>query len=33
MANLLNWPLVKPRARVIIDNDYSGDPDDLIQTA
>lgn len=32
MANLLNWPLVKPRARVIIDNDYSGDPDDLIQT-
>lgn len=33
MPNLLNWPLVKPRARVIIDNDYSGDPDDLIQTA
>lgn len=33
MANLLNWPLVKPRARVIIDNDYSGDPDDLVQTA
>lgn len=33
MPNLLNWPLVKPRARVIIDNDYSGDPDDLVQTA
>ena len=33
MANLLGWPLVKPRARVIIDNDYSGDPDDLVQTA
>lgn len=33
MANLLNWPLATPRARVIIDNDYSGDPDDLIQTA
>ena len=32
MTNLLNWPLVKPRARVIIDNDYSGDPDDLVQT-
>ena len=26
-------PLVKPRARVIIDNDFSGDPDDLFQTA
>jgi purine nucleosidase len=26
-------PLVTPRARVIIDNDYSGDPDDLFQTA
>lgn len=25
--------LVVPRARVIIDNDYSGDPDDLFQTA
>jgi purine nucleosidase len=33
MSDLLGWPLVKPRARVIIDNDYSGDPDDLIQTA
>lgn len=33
MPNLLDWPLVKPRSRVIIDNDYSGDPDDLIQTA
>lgn len=33
MPNLLNWPFVKPRARVIIDNDYSGDPDDMIQTA
>lgn len=32
MADHLNWPLVRPRARVIIDNDYSGDPDDLIQT-
>lgn len=29
----LDWPLVRPRARVIIDNDYSGDPDDLFQTA
>ena len=27
------WPLVKARARVIIDNDYSGDRDDMIQTA
>ncbi|RYE59163.1 MAG: nucleoside hydrolase [Hyphomicrobiales bacterium] len=26
-------PLVSPRARVIIDNDFSGDPDDLFQTA
>jgi purine nucleosidase len=26
-------PLVAPRARVIIDNDFSGDPDDLFQTA
>lgn len=26
-------PLVTPRARVIIDNDFSGDPDDLFQTA
>lgn len=26
-------PLVTPRVRVIIDNDYSGDPDDLFQTA
>ena len=26
-------PLVGPRARVIIDNDFSGDPDDLFQTA
>jgi purine nucleosidase len=25
--------LVSPRARVIIDNDFSGDPDDLFQTA
>ena len=25
--------LVTPRARVIIDNDFSGDPDDLFQTA
>jgi len=33
MTNLLDWPLVQPRARVIIDNDYSGDPDDLVQTA
>ncbi|KQN75203.1 nucleoside hydrolase [Devosia sp. Leaf64] len=33
MPNRLDWPLVTPRARVIIDNDYSGDPDDLIQTA
>ena len=32
MSDLLGWPRVKPRARVIIDNDYSGDPDDLIQT-
>ena len=32
MTDLLGWPLVQPRARVIIDNDYSGDPDDLIQT-
>ena len=32
MTDLFGWPLVKPRARVIIDNDYSGDPDDLIQT-
>lgn len=29
----LHWPLVRPRLRVIIDNDFSGDPDDLIQTA
>lgn len=28
-----NSQLLRPRARVIIDNDYSGDPDDLIQTA
>ena len=33
MVDHLNWPRVRPRARVIIDNDYSGDPDDLIQTA
>lgn len=33
MSDLLVWPLVQARARVIIDNDYSGDPDDLIQTA
>lgn len=33
MTDLFGWPLVTPRARVIIDNDYSGDPDDLIQTA
>ena len=33
MSDLLGWPLVAPRARIIIDNDYSGDPDDLIQTA
>jgi purine nucleosidase len=33
MSDLFGWPLVAPRARVIIDNDYSGDPDDLIQTA
>ena len=33
MSDLLGWPLVAPRSRVIIDNDYSGDPDDLIQTA
>jgi purine nucleosidase len=26
-------PLVTPRVRVIIDNDFSGDPDDLFQTA
>jgi purine nucleosidase len=26
-------PLVTPRSRVIIDNDFSGDPDDLFQTA
>jgi len=26
-------PLVSPRVRVIIDNDFSGDPDDLFQTA
>src|SRR5262245_55062586 len=29
----IDWPLVKPRARVIVDNDYSGDRDDMIQTA
>ena len=29
----LDWPLVRPRARVIIDNDYSGDRDDMVQTA
>jgi inosine-uridine nucleoside N-ribohydrolase len=28
-----DWPLVKPRARVIIDNDFAGDRDDMIQTA
>src|SRR5262249_11611777 len=28
-----DWTLVKPRARVIIDNDYAGDRDDMIQTA
>lgn len=33
MPDLLGWPLVNPRSRVIIDNDYSGDPDGLIQTA
>lgn len=33
MSDLFGWPLVAPRSRVIIDNDYSGDPDDLIQTA
>jgi len=33
MAHVLDWPLVPPRTRVIIDNDFSGDPDDLIQTA
>lgn len=33
MVDYLNWPRVRPHARVIIDNDYSGDPDDLIQTA
>jgi purine nucleosidase len=33
MSDLLGWRLVAPRARVIIDNDYSGDPDDLVQTA
>jgi hypothetical protein len=26
-------PLVTPRARVIVDNDFSGGPDDLFQTA
>jgi purine nucleosidase len=30
---MVDKPLVVPRARVIIDNDYSGDPDDLFQTA
>lgn len=29
----LDWPLVRPRARVIVDNDFSGDPDDLVQMA
>lgn len=29
----LDWPLVGPRARVIVDNDFSGDPDDLVQMA
>src|SRR5215470_7515194 len=29
----IDWPLVRPRARVIIDNDYAGDRDDMIQTA
>jgi len=29
----LDWPLVRPRSRVIVDNDFSGDPDDLVQMA
>lgn len=33
MTDLFGWPLVAARSRVIIDNDFSGDPDDLIQTA
>jgi len=28
-----SWQVDAPRARVIIDNDFSGDPDDLFQTA
>lgn len=29
----LDWPLVRPRSRVIVDNGFSGDPDDLVQLA
>ena len=31
--NVLGWEKVQPRMRVIIDNDFSGDPDGLWQLA
>lgn len=31
--NVLNWEKVQPRMRVIIDNDFSGDPDGMFQLA